>query len=57
MMAILDNIMDPEIQASPLDFKRGSVAQLDQIGGHHHAKGKVRRRIQNQGHPDHHPGG
>lgn len=40
MMASLDNIMDPEIQASPLDFKRGSVAKLDQIGDHHHAKEK-----------------
>lgn len=35
------NIMNPEFQTRTLDFKRGSVAELDQVGGHHHVKEKV----------------
>ncbi len=41
--------MNPEFQIRTLDFKRGSVAELDQIGGHHHVKEKVPYRNQNQG--------
>ena len=33
--------MDPEFQIRTLDFKRGSVAELDQVGGHHQVKEKV----------------
>lgn len=33
--------MNPEFQTRTLDFKRGSVAELDQVGGHHHVKEKA----------------
>lgn len=33
--------MNPEFQTRTLDFKRGSVVELDQVGGHHHVKEKV----------------
>lgn len=41
--------MNPEFQTRTLDFKRGSVAELDQVGGPHHVKEKVPYRNKTKG--------